>query len=90
MTQTTARILQGLSVLADDVIAEVEVHREPGGFLSWGGVFQLEQTIPMLLNGTGPFEVRFGDGRSGQFLVTRVELASIPMVVTFQGSGPLK
>lgn len=86
MEQVTATISDGGRVLVANVQAWVRVSSQ-GGLKEWRGSFVLPQGA--FVGVGGPYSFVTTDGRSGQILITNVDIGSHQDTqVQFTGTGP--
>jgi len=87
MEQVTATIRDGDTILVDRVATWIQVGESPSGLREWHGHLSLPEGVH--LDAGGPFQLETSDGRSGQIIVTNVNISSDrPTQVTFTGTGP--
>lgn len=90
MRRVTARILDGVNVVAENVAVWINEEADRACLQAWYGHFQLEQLPDELLNSQGrSFEIQLSDGRSGRFIVQQISLTTTPISVSILSASPL-
>jgi hypothetical protein len=87
MEEVEAMISDGDNVLVARITTGVQITTSLGGSLGWHGYFTLPLGSSVLLG--GPYLFNTIDGRSGQILITNVEMGSDQNTqVQSLGTGP--
>jgi hypothetical protein len=89
MEHVRGRILDGDTVLHENLDISVSIDESPSGHKSFHGFFGLPLG-PTKMMADHTFRLALEDGRSGEIVVKEIEMSSNgPTRVRFTGSGPL-
>jgi hypothetical protein len=88
MPQSYGTVKDDEQVLLENIPIWFEVTEDPrSGLKEWYGSFELSSGSHIELG--GPYRLTLSDGRSGDILITNIQIGGTGSSVHFQGSGPL-
>lgn len=89
MPQSYGTIKEGDQVLLDNILVWFEITIDQRfGLKDWYGSFELPSGS--YIDPGGPYRLTLSDGRSGDILISNIQISDTGSSVQFQGSGPLK
>ena len=89
MPQSYGTIKEDDRVLQENILIWFEVTQDQiSGLKDWYGSFELSSSSHIELG--GPYRLSLSDGRSGDILISNIQIGGTGSSVQFQGSGPLE
>ena len=89
MPQSYGTIKDDDQVLLENILIWFELTEDPrSGLKDWYGSFELSSGSHIELG--GPYRLSLSDGRSGNILISNIQIRGTRSSVQFQGSGPLE
>ncbi|MBU1181172.1 MAG: hypothetical protein KKF00_03200 [Proteobacteria bacterium] len=89
MPQSYGTIKEGDQALLENILIWFEITQDQrSGLKDWYGSFELPSGRH--IEPGGPYRLTLSDGRSGDILISNIQIGGTGSSVQFQGSGPLK